>query len=124
MSKPRPVNLNLWTIRFPITAIVSILHRISGVIIFFSLPLLLYVFDRSLKSVETFQSLTTCLDKPMWKSVLIATLVATSFHFYAGIRHMIMDLGFGETLCAAKMSAYILFILTIATSIAIGIWLW
>jgi len=120
----RPVNLNLFTIRFPIPAIVSILHRISGIIVFLALPLLLWLFDRSLASEESFQDTLALLSNPAVKVVLWLIISSLIFHFVAGIRHLIMDLGWGEDLCAARASSYLVFISFIVLSVLVGIWLW
>ena len=96
MKTKRPVNLDIGTIKLPITSYVSILHRISGVVLFFAVALLLYMFDASLESEQSFQSLKECLSSPIYQLVIWAALAALAYHFVAGVRHLIMDLGFGE----------------------------
>ena len=93
MNKQRPVNLNLFTIKFPIPAIVSILHRISGVIVFLLIPLLLWMLHASLASVEQFDALRDTLDSPLIRFTLWVGLSALLFHLVAGIRHLFMDAG-------------------------------
>lgn len=96
MKTKRPVNLDIGTIKLPITSYVSILHRVSGVVLFFALALLLCVFDASIESEQSFQSLKEGLSSPIWQLVIWAALAALAYHFVAGIRHLIMDFGFGE----------------------------
>jgi len=124
VSKERPVNLQLRTIKFPITAIVSILHRTSGVILFLVIPFLLCALAASLHSPEQFERLQTCLAHPVSKFFLWVLLAALLYHLFAGIRHLVMDFGFCEEMESGRRSALWVFIFTIVFTILIGIWLW
>lgn len=124
MKDKRPVNLNLLKIRFPAAAIVSILHRVSGVIVFLLLPLLLWLLSQSLASVATFNALHADLMQPGLKFFVWALLSALLYHFVAGIRHLFMDAGIGETLIGGKLSAYLVFALSAMGIILLGVWLW
>ncbi len=70
VNKPRPVNLDLQTIRFPLTAIASILHRVSGVITFVSVAILLWLLSLSLSSPEGFATAANIVDSFFVKFVL------------------------------------------------------
>ena len=96
MKTKRPVNLDIGSIKLPITSYVSILHRVSGVVLFFSVAVLLCVFDASLESEQSFQSLNDCFSSPVAQLIIWASLAALAYHFVAGIRHLIMDFGVGE----------------------------
>ena len=73
VTKQRPVYLNLVRIRLPLPGIVSILHRISGAVLFFvGLPLLLVALQRSLGSPEAFHGLRAALATPLAKSTTVA----------------------------------------------------
>ncbi len=120
----RPVNLNLLNIKFPITAIVSICHRVSGVVLLISLPFWLWALESSLKSGADFAKLQDCFAHLSVKIAIWLSLSALSFHFFAGIRHMLMDMGYGESKCAGRFTARSVFLLTILLSIIIGYWLW
>lgn len=120
----RPVNLNLLTIKFPITAIASICHRVSGVVLLISLPFWLWALDSSLKSEANFASLQDCFSYLPVKLGVWLALSALTFHFFAGIRHMIMDMGYGESKSVGRLSAKGVFVVTIILSIIIGCWLW
>lgn len=96
MKTKRPVNLDIGSIKLPITSYVSILHRVSGVVLFFSVAVLLCVFDASLESEQSFQSLKDCFSSPVAQLIIWASLAALAYHFVAGIRHLIMDFGVGE----------------------------
>ncbi len=123
MSK-RPVNLNLLTIRFPLTAIASILHRLSGFFLFLLIPLFLGVMNLSLRSPEDFFTLHTCLTHFLTKSLLLIFLAALFYHLLAGIRHLLMDTGIGEGLIPARFSAGLTILLTALLTGWMGIYLW
>lgn len=124
MKLNRPINLNLWRIKFPITAIVSILHRISGIVFFLAIPFLLYLLSHSLVSQVYFDQLNTMLLNSMLKYVWWLLLMAIIWHVFAGIRHLLMDYGVGESLPMARLSAWVVVIASILTGILLGFWLW
>lgn len=124
MDKKRPVNLDLWTIKFPIMAIASILHRISGFIIFFLIPLSLWALQESLRSAAGFNAVSDCLQNPVLKFILWAFLVALIYHLLAGIRHLFMDIGIGETLSGSRRTVITVFVLTLILIVLTGWWLW
>lgn len=123
-ASQRPVFLNLWRIKFPIPAIISILHRISGVVIFIGLPLLLYILAQSLHSQDSFEQLSTLLANPGMKFLLWIICSATATHFLAGVRHLLMDCGVGEGLRGARSSAYVVIFLSAVAIILLGVWIW
>lgn len=104
-AKNRPKNLNLLTIRLPINAVVSILHRASGVMLFLALPLLLLAFQASVRSAESFASLSSLLNSWLIKVVLIGLSWAFFHHFYAGIRHLLQDVHWMTSLQKARFSS-------------------
>jgi len=122
--KERPVNLNLLTIQFPMPAIVSILHRLSGVLLFFFIPALLCLFQQSLLSQKGFQAIHATMDTLWVKFVLWVFLSALIYHFIAGIRHMLLDMEIGESLQGGRLGANITLIVSILLIILTGIWLW
>lgn len=124
MTTKRPVNLNLLTIRFPITAIASILHRISGFILFLFIPIFLGLLAVSLKSPDSFFIVLSVLMHPLTKLIILALLFALFYHLLAGIRHLIMDAGMGENLPQARFSAGLVMCLAIVLTALMGIYLW
>jgi len=124
VNDKRPVNLDLTTIKFPVTAIASITHRITGVAIFVALPVLLWMMDRSLASPESFADLKQLMTSPLAKLVLWAILSFISYHLVAGIRHLIMDTGVGETLEGGRRGAKLTFIVTAVLILLAGAWVW
>lgn len=123
MSK-RPINLNLLTIRFPLTAIASILHRLSGFFLFLVIPLFLAIMALSLRSPEGFFALHACLTHVVSKCLLLIFLAALFYHLLAGIRHLVMDVGIGERLSQARFSAGLAIFLTGLFTGLMGIYLW
>ncbi|MGC6480636.1 MAG: succinate dehydrogenase, cytochrome b556 subunit [Porticoccaceae bacterium] len=124
MKTKRPVNLDIGSIKLPITSYVSILHRVSGVVLFFAVALLLCVFDASLESEQSFQSLKESFASPLIQFVTWAALAALAYHFVAGIRHLIMDLGFGEdSFESGRRSAWVVVVVAILLMVAISGWI-
>ena len=124
MNSQRPVNLDLRTIKLPVTAYTSILHRISGVILFLGLVVLLYGLDMSLASEESFEELKACLASPLAKLVIWGLLSALLYHLVAGIRHLFMDAGVGETLEGGKLGSKIVIAAAVVLIVLAGVWVW
>lgn len=124
MDKKKPVNLQLTTIRFPITAIVSILHRASGVLLFLLIPVLLCMLDSSLASEASFTHLAECFNYPIAKISLWILLAAFAYHIVAGFRHLFMDMGIGESREGGIRSAYLILVISAVLIILAGIWVW
>ena len=116
----RPVNLDLTTIRLPLSAILSILHRISGVIIFLGMPILLWMFGQSLSSEADFLYLQDLLDNIFYKLVFLGILAALSYHIIAGIKHLFMDKGIGESEASAKIAGRLVIFFTVIAFIFLG----
>ncbi|MBB5462537.1 succinate dehydrogenase / fumarate reductase cytochrome b subunit [Paraburkholderia sp. Clong3] len=97
VKKPRPEFRNigigqiLTAYRFPLAAGVSILHRVSGALLFLFLPFLLFLFDQSLTSELSFEVFKGFLSNIIVKLITLVLAWAFLFHFCAGIRHLVMD---------------------------------
>lgn len=124
MNKQRPVNLDLFTIKFPIAAIISILHRVSGTILFLLIPFLLWMLYASLGSPMTFDALQDFLSSLWIRFFIWLILVALMYHLVAGVRHLLMDMGIGESLAAGRKSSYVVIAITIILALILGAWLW
>ncbi len=123
--KKHPINLDLRTIQFPITAIASIFHRISGVLMFLAVGVLLWILGLSLSSQEGFIKVIAIMDYIVVKFIFWSILTTLTYHTLGGIRHMLMDFGYlDKTLVLGKISAVITFLLTIILSILEGILVW
>lgn len=116
----RPVNLDLTTIRLPLAGVLSILHRISGVIIFFGMPILLWMFGKSLSSEADFLELQNLLGNLFYKLIFLGILAALSYHIIAGIKHLFMDKGIGETEGSAKIAGRLTIFFTLIAFILLG----
>ena len=124
MTDKRPVNLDLTTIKMPITAYVSILHRASGVALIGAVGILLGLLAYSLKSAEDFASVQACLASLPMKLLMWAVLSAFIYHLVAGIKHLIMDMGVGETLEGGKTGAVFVLVVTVIGILLAGVWIW
>jgi succinate dehydrogenase / fumarate reductase cytochrome b subunit len=124
MAKARPKYLNLFQIRQPIPAIVSIMHRVSGAVLFLFLWIFLWGLDRSLASPESFASLKATLGHPLLKLVLLALLWAYLHHTFAGIRHLALDLQIGVTLPKVRAMSWAALVLGLGITILVGVALW
>lgn len=124
MNKKRPVNLDLWTIQFPIAALVSITHRVSGVVLLAGILILMWMLDASLASEESFLELQTILANPIAKFVLWAVLAALAYHLVMGLRHLLMDLGIGESLEGGRRGATVAVVIAVILILAAGWWVW
>jgi len=121
--KKQPVYLNLMKIRFPVTALCSILHRITGILIFLSTPLLLWGLNQSLKSPAHFDHLKETLHHPVMKVVIWLALSAFVYHAIAGIRHLVMDMGMAESIQSARKTAFATLVLSVLAALGLGVWL-
>ena len=120
----RPVNLDLTTIKLPLPGFASILHRVSGFAIFLALPILLWVLDQSLINEGSFEALQEVLSGFLIKLIIFAILAGLIFHLVAGIKHLLMDAGIGETLEGARRGAAITIGLSGLLILIAGAWLW
>lgn len=118
----RPKNLNLFTIHFPIPAIVSILHRISGFFLFLIIPLVLWGLMLSL-TFDGFETLQQWFATWYVKVVIWGVFLALLFHFIAGIRHLLMDIGIGSSLTSGRRSAWLTIIFFVLFAVYLGVWL-
>jgi len=100
------------------------LHRISGVILFVGLAVLLYALDKSLESEDGFKQVAAFLASPLAKFVIWGLLSALLYHLVAGIRHLIMDVGVGETLEGGKLGSQIVLVVSAVVIVLAGVWIW
>lgn len=124
MSQKRPKHLDLTKIRLPLPALVSILHRVSGAVLFLFIWLFLYGLERSLASPQGFAALKGMFAHPLVKLLLLGFLWAYLHHLCAGIRHLAMDLDYGTELAAARASSWAVLAISIALTLAAGVMLW
>lgn len=124
-DRQRPVYLNLFAIRQPIPAIASILHRITGALLFLAgVPLLLSFAQRSLASPDSFAAATQPLTTPLGKLVLLGVAWCYLYHLLAGLRHLALDLHLGIELAPARSSAAIVLVLSAILALILAVRLW
>lgn len=123
-NRKRPVNLDIGTIQLPIPALVSILHRASGVVLLVGVGILLWLLDWSLTDEESFNTVKNLFDSVLCKLIIWGVLAALIYHTAAGVRHLIMDLGVGESLEGGRRSAQIVLVATVVLVVLVGACIW
>jgi succinate dehydrogenase / fumarate reductase cytochrome b subunit len=125
VARPRPVYLDLFSIRQPLPAIVSILHRISGALLFLvGIPLLLWFVQRSLASPEGFAAAMAPFTGVVGKIALLVLAWAYVYHLLAGLRHLALDLHVGIRLQPARSSAAVVLVLSILIALFVAVRIW
>lgn len=128
MKSNRPVNLSMGQVlavnlRSPV-AIASILHRLSGVIVFLLVPVLLWILDKSLSSPEGFTYVKEQIFGSFFVRLIVWAFVAgLIYHFIMGIKHLLADLGFNEELQSGRVAATVSLGLSAIGIIAAFIWI-
>ena len=119
LYRDRPKNLDLRTIRLPINALVSILHRLSGCVLFLLIPIILFTLFQTLKSENDFNNLKFILALPKLKIIYFVLLWPFFHHFYAGIRHLAMDIHFATSLVKAIYTGKVVLILGFVSTLIV-----
>lgn len=130
VAKPRPEyrNINIFsdvrTYRLPAAGLVSILHRVSGAIMFLLLPFIIWMFDKSISSEISFDSFTSVFAGPFgWfaKLVCLALIWAYLHHFCAGVRHLVMDVNHhAVNKQTGKSTAATVLVISVALTVVLG----
>lgn len=107
-----PVYLNLFQLHLPITGWVSILHRLTGALLFLLLPLMVWGFVLALSGEAGFAKMSTYLATPFAKLFLLVAVAGLAQHFFAGLRHLAMDAHWGVSLRSARMTSLIVLLAT------------
>ena len=124
-AKPRPVFLNLVAIRQPLPAVVSILHRISGALLFaVGIPLLLWFVQASLASNDGFDAAFRPFSSWFGKLVLLGIAWAYIHHLLAGLRHLALDLHLGVDLAPARTASAIVMVVAVLLTLIVAVRLW
>ncbi|APC92326.1 MULTISPECIES: succinate dehydrogenase, cytochrome b556 subunit [Francisella] len=120
-------NIDLMSIKsynFPITAISSIMHRISGVVLIIAIPICVVAMNYTLAGPDGYQQTVAVLTKSWFSVFFWLFLSSITYHIYAGIRHMIMDMGFGESMKVARFTSLLVIVLGVLSAILWGCYLW
>jgi len=128
IRKPRPKYLSLsallFEIRLPLPGWVSILHRVSGLLLFLAVLWLLFMLDRSLASEAGFESVRRYAGLPLVKLSLLVLIWAYCHHFCAGIRFLFLDLDKGVDLANARLTSIVVLVVSLALTAWLGWKLW
>ena len=133
IAKKRPQfrNLNAFgdlpSYRWPMAALVSGMHRISGMILFLLLPFIIWMFDTSVSSEISFAQFTAAFNNqlgfmPGWTMKLVALLLTWAYlhHFIAGLRHLYMDVSHKTSKEFGRQSAAITLVLSLSLTVILG----
>lgn len=124
MNKKRPKHLALHLIKLPLPGFVSILHRVSGLLLFLALPLLLWMLQYSLRSIETYTQLQTVFAHTLFKLLMLGLLWAFLHHFCAGLRYLAIDLHYVRSLAQARASSKVVLVVSLILTALLGAKLW
>jgi succinate dehydrogenase / fumarate reductase cytochrome b subunit len=124
VNDKRPVNLDIATISLPVTAYASILHRVSGVATVVGIGILLCLLDSSLASEADFKTVQGYFDSFFVKFIVWGVLAFLIYHTVAGTRHLIQDLGIGESLEGGVKGAQAVFAISAVLIFVAGWWVW
>lgn len=122
VAKRRPRFLNLFQVKFPVGAIASIGHRISGVLLLCFLPLSVIALEHSLDSPASFAGLRDTLSTYWLLPLLIAGAWSLTHHILGGVRHMLMDIGIGYRLDNARATARAVIVSSLLVACGTLIW--
>ena len=122
MSK-QPKNLNLFSIRLPLPALVSILHRLSGVLLFLLMPFLTWAFYSSISSGVNFNKTVLILNTWPVQIIKLFFIWALIHHLMAGLRHLLLDLQIGNDLIVARFSSKTVLIISFLLTVIVVYWL-
>ena len=126
MSPDRPVNLPLsrLAMAMPVTAVASILHRITGIVLFGGVAFLCYLLDRALAGPAGFEQAAATLAAPLGKFALWVVLTSLAYHVVAGVKHLLLDFHIGDTLKGGRAGAWISLAVALGAGVALAVWLW
>lgn len=126
MKAERPVNLPLPSLfaAMPVTATASILHRVTGVVLFVGFFYLVYLLDLAQDGIGGFRRAAAIVAAPEGKFALWLVLSALAYHLFAGVKHLLLDLHVGDSLAGGRIGAWLSIVLAALSAGALGVWLW
>ena len=119
-SSKRPVYLNLVQIRLPLPGFISILHRVSGVLMVLSIPFCIYLLELSLRNDAGYAAAQAMLDGVPAKLVIMLLTWSLMHHLLAGIRYLLIDLDIGVERAAARKLSWA--VLGISIGLTLILW--
>ena len=124
IASRRPKFLDLSKIRLPVPGLVSILHRISGAALFLFAGVLLYLFQESLASPDSYVRFRDLADHWLAKLFLTGMLWAFLHHFFAGLRYLLLDVDIGTELRTTRAMSWGVLGVSLVLTIVLGVCLW
>ena len=119
----RPVFLDIARIHMPVTAVISIAHRLTGMVLFLFIPFSIYLLQRSLTSPEDFVWVMSLLDAPFFRAIAIVLLWFFIHHLLAGIRYLLLDFDIGIEKDVSRKGAWVVVVSGVITILASAVWL-
>jgi succinate dehydrogenase / fumarate reductase cytochrome b subunit len=120
IKKKRPLWYNLSLLNLPLPGVVSILHRISGLLLFVLTAFLLYLLDGTLASPERYEQVRATLAQPLVRLVLFGVLWAYLHHLLAGVRYLFLDLHKGVDLATARATSGLVLAASVVLTLVLG----
>jgi succinate dehydrogenase / fumarate reductase cytochrome b subunit len=120
----RPVNLDLRTIRLPVSAVASIIHRITGVGLFVALAFVMWALNLSLSSEAGFEKVAGVMNHPFAKLITWGIVSFFVYHLIAGIKHLCMDVGYFEEKESGALASKVIMIVSVICILLVGVWIW
>ncbi|WP_119153131.1 succinate dehydrogenase, cytochrome b556 subunit [Caldimonas tepidiphila] len=120
----RPVFLNPLQTKLPVTATVSLAHRISGALLVLALPFTVAALERSLASAEGYARLAAVFGHPLMQLLLLLATWSVAHHVAAGVRHLLFDVGVGTRYGASRQSAWAVHAIALLATLAAALALW
>ncbi len=127
MKLDRPGSVGLWdTIKFNLSLVpmVSITHRVSGMILFAGVAFALFLLEMAMSSSQGFANAKNILGQGFPKLVMLALLATLMFHIFVGVKHLLLDLHIGDTATASRIGSGLVLVLTSASVVGLSIALW
>lgn len=122
MQSTRPVFLDLWRIRLPATGYVSILHRISGVLMVLAIPVGAILLDQAVSGPEGFAASAAFLQNIFVRLALLALAWSILHHLFAGIRYLLLDLRIGLDRASSRLGAWVVMVAAVVVLGLVLIW--
>ena len=127
MKIDRPGSVGLWdTIRFNLSLVpmVSITHRVSGMLLFGGVAFALFLLDMAMTSEAGFDEAKLLLQQTFPKGLMLLLLATLMFHVFVGLKHLLVDLHIGDTVTASRLGSRLVLLLTAARVIILYLKLW
>lgn len=124
MAEPRPVYLNLFKIRLPVTGMVSLAHRFTGVLLFLSIPVCVWLLERSVSSDSGFDQVQDLFSQLPVKLLSLMIIWSLAHHFFAGIRFLLLDIDVAILKQQSRITAWLVIAAELVTiAVIAGSWL-